>query len=126
MDSPSTVAVRAVPLDRIDVASWTNAIVGAALDEIRSCFAGHHAQGPEVYWSPADEIIVPPQLRFLQRYWRERSAGRPAPHVRDIDAMDMKPALGFIVLMDVIDGGEDFRCRLFGSAVAAVSGFDMT
>ena len=125
MDSPG-LALGPTPPEQIDVASWTNAIVSGAVGEIRLCFAGHRAHGPEIFWSPADGTLVPPQLRFLQRYWRDRAAGRPAPHFRDIDAMNMKPALGFIVLMDVVDGGEDFRCRLFGSTVAAVSGFDLT
>lgn len=30
------------------------------------------------------------------------------------------------MLIDVVDGGHDFRYRLFGSAVSSVSGFDMT
>jgi hypothetical protein len=38
----------------------------------------------------------------------------------------MRRALGYVMLVDVVENGQDFRYRLFGSAVAAVSGFDMT
>jgi hypothetical protein len=43
-----------------------------------------------------------------------------------IDPHEMRPALGFISLLDVVDGGADFRYRLFGTIPTAVSGFDMT
>jgi hypothetical protein len=125
MDS-QVLTAGAEEIDCTDLESWTSAIAYGAVDDIRSCFARHRADGPEILWSPPEDAMVPAQLRFLQRYWRERAASRPAPHMREIDAMDMKPALGFIVLLDVIEGGNDFRCRLFGSSVAAVSGFDMT
>jgi|SRR5579863_7713155 len=116
----------AAPPGYIDIDLWTRAIVDGEVTGIRSCFASHRAHGPEILWSPSDNEIVPAQLRFLQRYWKGRAADRRAPHFREIDAMEMKPALGFIVLMDVLDQGNDFHCRLFGSSVAAVSGFDMT
>ncbi len=38
----------------------------------------------------------------------------------------MKPALGYVMLVDLVRGGEDFRYRLYGSRVAAISGFDVT
>jgi hypothetical protein len=48
------------------------------------------------------------------------------PLTREIDALDMRPALGYVSLLDVIEKGRDFRYRVFGSAIAAVAGFDMT
>jgi hypothetical protein len=38
----------------------------------------------------------------------------------------MRRALGYVMLVDAVESGRDFRYRLYGSAVAAVSGFDMT
>ena len=40
--------------------------------------------------------------------------------------LDLRPALGYVLLLDVVEGGRDFRYRLFGSTVVNVSGFDMT
>jgi hypothetical protein len=114
-------------LDRDRVADqWSQAITSGSIDEIRARFKAHGAQGPEILWSPAEDAIVPSQLRFLHGHWHERAAGRRAPTVREIDPIEMRPALGFIVLMDVIEDGRDFHCRLFGSTVATFSGFDIT
>src|SRR5690242_5495456 len=38
----------------------------------------------------------------------------------------MRPALGYIMLLDLVDGGRDFRYRLYGSIITAVSGVEMT
>jgi len=105
---------------------WTRLILAGDLAEIRRKFAERGACGPEVTWSPTSADLPSLQLRFLLDYWRERAGGRPAPRVRDIDPVEMRPVLGFIVLTEVIEGGTDFRFRLYGSTVASVSGFDLT
>lgn len=48
------------------------------------------------------------------------------PLASEIDALEMRPALGYGMLVEPVDGGADFRDRLYGSNLAAVSGFDMT
>ena len=108
------------------VERWTQHILAGEPAEIRGAFAERGAAGPELAWSPDAARLPSPQLRFLLNYWRERAGKRRAPGVRDIDPVEMRPALGFIVLADVIEGGEDFRFRLYGSTVASVSGFDLT
>src|SRR3546814_3279971 len=40
--------------------------------------------------------------------------------------MQMRPALGHIMLLDVLDGGADYRYRVYGSEIAQRAGFDMT
>src|SRR3546814_16038514 len=67
-----------------------------------------------------------PQLSFLLRYWLglQDSDGRVAPD--RIDPMQMRPALGHIMLLDVLDGGADYRYRVYGSEIAQRAGFDMT
>jgi hypothetical protein len=52
--------------------------------------------------------------------------GRAFPYASDIDPLDMGPALGYVALVDPVDDGRDFRYRLFGATLAAISGFDMT
>src|SRR6185312_7708747 len=66
------------------------------------------------------------QLRFLVRYWSDLAGARAMPRAQEIDALEMRPALGYINLLDVIENGEDFRYRVFGSIIAAVAGYDMT
>lgn len=122
-------AVTPTSLPRLDarvIDAWTQALLADDLREIKDVFALHKAIGPEVVWSPAVDDLKVPQLQFLQRYWTEHAGVRRAPAIADIDPVKLRPALGFIVLMDVINGGSDFRVRLYGSIVAAVSGFDLT
>jgi len=38
----------------------------------------------------------------------------------------LRPALGYLMTLDVLPGAADFRYRLFGSVVADRSGFDLT
>src|SRR5579871_486208 len=124
MRSPATQLSTGV--DPARVAAWARAVERGAIGEIRQVFADHRAQGPEIVWSPRTEQLVPPALRFLHQFWSAQARPGSLPHIRSVDPLEMRPALGFIILMDVLPGGADFRCRLFGSAVAAVSGFDMT
>jgi PAS domain len=113
-------------LDGARIDAWTRALVAEDLHEIRAAFANHNAYGPDVLWSPVPEDLPVPQLAFLQNYWNERRGNRRAPEITDIDPHKLKPALGYIVLLDVLNNGRDFRIRLYGSIVSAVSGFDLT
>ncbi len=60
-------------------------------------------------------------------YWRAR---RPAdgrmPARADLDPVAMKRWLGNLSILDVVDGGDDFVFRLYGSVLAQIVGFDMT
>jgi hypothetical protein len=119
----------ASPPERLDTGlteTWTRALVADDLSEIRAVFAAQSAIGPVVLWSPAPEDLPVPQLRFLQEYWTEHRGSRGAPEIGHIDPFKLRPALGFIVLLDVVGAGRDFRVRLYGSVIAAVSGFDLT
>lgn len=42
------------------------------------------------------------------------------------DMFDLRPWFGNIMILDPVDGGADFRYRMYGSDIAAFSGFDMT
>ncbi len=108
------------------VATWTDEIVAGEPHELSATFRARGARGPDIVWSPPVERMAAQQLRFLVHYWTELAAQRPMPYAREIDPVEMRPALGYILLVDVLDGGQDFRYRLFGSTIAGVSGFDMT
>jgi hypothetical protein len=107
------------------VEGWTAEIVSGSLRALRQTF-GQDRSGPSILWRPPLARLAAPQLHFLMGYWSGLAGARPMPHAREIDALEMRPALGYVSLLEVIGDGRDFRYRVFGSAIAAIVGFDMT
>lgn len=73
-----------------------------------------------------DYCHLSPHLGGFARYWEERRGARDIPDRADIDVLDLKPWLGWLNMLDVIDGGEDFRYRVFGTNHVARLGVDVT
>jgi len=118
--------LRSEDLGDATVERWTAEIARGDLSLARTHFASLGASGPEVVWQPRLENVPQPQLKFLLNYWRDLAGTRAMPLADEVDAVAMRPALGFIILLDVLEGGRDFRYRLYGSVLADASGFDMT
>lgn len=59
-----------------------------------------------------------PILSFLRNYWDAKRAGRVMPSRADIKPAEMKEYLGWIILIDVLPGCEDFRFRMIGTRVS--------
>lgn len=116
----------AAPLDWQRVERWAAAIAAEDPAELRAVFAAAGARGPELRWNPPIDDLGIPQHRFLLRYWSDLRGERHLPHRGAIDPIEMRPALGFISLLEPVEDGRDFRYRVFGSVIAAVSGFDLT
>jgi PAS domain len=116
----------ATPCPRSRADDWTALILAGDVSPIEECFSAEGATGPKVVWSPAaDDLTVAP-LRFLHSFWAEHSGAGRIPHARSIDALKLRPALGYIAVLEPSADASDFRYRVFGSIIAAVSGFDMT
>lgn len=94
--------------------------------ELARHFAAIGAPVPVVRWTPEAESLAAPQLRVLLDYWEGLPRGPAAPLAARVDALHMRGALGFVMLMQAVDGGRDFRYRVYGSGIAAHSGFDAT
>ena len=116
----------APPLDWARVAQWTRHLIDGDLAPIDAVFASHGATPPEIAWQPVAAQLSPAPLRFLAAHWAQLPRRADLPHVRQIDALQLGPALGCIMLLDAIDGGRDFRYRLYGTIVTRISRFDMT
>jgi hypothetical protein len=113
-------------LDRGRVAAWAAALAAGEAHGLHESFLAMGGAAPDIVWTPSVDRLSAAQLRFLLRYWSELAGARTMPCTKEIDALEMRPALGYINLLDVIEGGEDFRYRVFGSIIAAVAGYDMT
>lgn len=81
---------------------------------------------PLLVWRPEGRQLEQEQLQFLQRYWDGLIGEAPAVAASRIDPLEMWPALGFVMLVDVVDDGADFRFRVYGSAIAQSTDFDVT
>jgi hypothetical protein len=89
-------------------------------------FVEQGAEAPEAIWNPTPDQVPTTPLKFLAARWSARDPAVPLPGVASIDALDLQPALGHIILLDPVDGGRDFRFRVYGTAIVAVSGFDLS
>lgn len=113
-------------IDWTKVARWTEQLVAGQVSEVCAELANRMRVAPTFIWNPQPDDLQSTKLRFLLEYWTSLRDGDRLPLTRAIDPIRMRPALGYVMLIDVIDGGRDFRYRLYGTMLAAVSGFDMT
>ena len=65
------------------------------------------------------------RLGLLHSLWDERRGGRKMPARADFDAIEFRPWMGHLILIEVGPGPE-FRYRVYGSALAEVFGRDLT
>src|SRR5437899_636035 len=84
--------------------------------------AGGQEAGGET--APAD--IREPRLRELWQYWARKRDGTLLPGRAAISPHEMRPWLGYLLLMDVVEGGRDFRYRLHGTQLVQLFGVDLT
>ena len=70
--------------------------------------------------------ITNPKLAQLFDYWSSKRAARFAPARSDIDPIDIPRLLPWVWLVDVIDGGNDFRGRLGGEKLVHFLGRQVT
>ncbi|WP_416899824.1 MAG: PAS domain-containing protein [Minwuia sp.] len=82
--------------------------------------------GARITPSPRREDLHYHALQSLHDYWTGLPKVEGVADVMKVDPSSITPALGYVALLDVIDGGRDFYYSLYGSKTANVSGFDMT
>jgi PAS domain-containing protein len=74
------------------------------------------------------ETVVPEsKLAFLLKYWAAiREAEGRLPIRKDIDVLELRQAIGNIMMLDVLDEGFDARYRVYGTGVVEYAGHDWT
>jgi hypothetical protein len=116
----------APPLDWSRAAEWSTTLTHGDLGPVRRVFRKRGAGGPDVVWNPSVAQISAPPLRALLEYWMTLRTDDALPAAGRIDPFGMRRALGYVMLVDAVERGHDFRYRLYGSSLASISGFDMT
>lgn len=118
------MSVSQTPIDWNRVYRWTAQIISGDVALVQSEFP--EVGRPTVAWSPAPEALVSDKLRFFATYWNDLRRDAALPAARDVDPLQMRPILGYVMLLDPVEGGRDFRYTLFGSVIAQVSEMDLT
>ncbi|MEO3432951.1 PAS domain-containing protein [Inquilinus sp. CAU 1745] len=70
--------------------------------------------------------VASPRVKWLLAHWREKSLDRPYPDRRDLDPIEMKPVLPYLILSEIRQDPLDVRFRLVGTACVAGAGYDYT
>lgn len=70
--------------------------------------------------------VTAPTLREIYDYWDSFARIDNVPHIAKLDPIRFRSALGNVMLIEPLEGGEDFRYRLYGSNIATRLGRDMT
>ena len=71
--------------------------------------------------------IAHPNLRRLYDYWDGKRAGRRMPARADLDPLDIRFAIGDVILVDVVEGTPlRFFIRLHGTHLSERTNFDLT
>ncbi len=75
---------------------------------------------------PAESDLPVEPLRCTRRYWDGLPKTAGVADVMKTDPDALRDALGYLMLIDLDPGDDAYRYALYGSKIAAVSGFDMT
>ncbi len=67
-----------------------------------------------------------PILSAFLDYWSRKRGDRPVPSRSDIDPAEIPNLLPHIMITEMTDGGQRFRCRLVGTGLVARYGRDLT
>ena len=71
--------------------------------------------------------IKHPKLRQLYEYWDSKRGERAMPSRADLDPVDIRFAIGDVILVDVLDETPPrFRIRLHGTNLSERTNFDLT
>lgn len=71
-----------------------------------------------------DDWLTQRPLRRLLAHWQDRRGHSPWPSRTDIDPVDLKDLLGWLMLIE--REGDDFRYRLVGSKIVEITQLDAT
>lgn len=110
----------------IDTDKLADELMSGAFSGTSRAWLASHVPGARIQPLPGPEHLKYRAIAAVLDYWNA------LPHVDGVadtlvvDPLALKPALGSIILLDVIDQGRDFHYSLYGSRIAQVSGFDMT
>lgn len=96
-------------------------------DDEEVCGAlNYQVQELSIRGDPTEADLPSEPLRCTHRYWHALPKVDGVAQAMKVDPDGLRPALGYLMLVDVGAGENEYSYALYGSRIAAVSGFDMT
>ncbi|MBI3505259.1 MAG: PAS domain-containing protein [Proteobacteria bacterium] len=117
---------RVPPGDEPAIDAAARAVLAGAAVPFGSVFRDVGVPEPVVALDPARETLPGATLRFLHAYWSDLPRTGEMPAARAVDPVEMRPALGQIMLLDVEPSGCEFVYRVYGTKVADAASQDWT
>ena len=118
---------RTAPVTDAEIDRMTQELVaGDPPHTAEALFVAHGRSGVRTLWSPLPEQLPLDGHRFLLAHWTAARGTAAMPPAAAIDPFVLKPVLGNLQIIEPIDGGADFRIRLYGSVLAEAVRFDWT
>lgn len=93
---------------------------------IQQFFQSNGLAPPVVTWEPTGGDVASKSFKFLIDHWRSALDSRTWPSEDRIDPVDLRPALGNLLVCEPLEDLSDFRIRLYGSRLALEMGRDLT
>ncbi|MGJ3261406.1 MAG: PAS domain-containing protein [Rhodospirillales bacterium] len=82
------------------------------------------SERPVAYVNGSADDCLSPITRHVTDYWRERMPESGLPRWRDFDLMELYDIAPSIAVKDVIDHGNDFINRFWGTSLTVALGFE--
>ncbi len=108
------------------VSRLADSLIDGTFDPVDRFFEANGVVPPVVVWEPTDADTGTSSLGFLTEFWRRGRIGHGWPPESAIDPVDLRPALGSLLVCEPLEDLSDFRIRLYGSRLALDMGRDLT
>lgn len=108
------------------VSDLAESLVNGDPGPVGELFSANGVAAPLISWTPCAADISSKPLDFLIEFWQSKRGNQKWPSAEMIDPVDLRPALGGLLVCEPTDNASDFRIRLYGSKLALEMGRDLT
>lgn len=120
MDAANNREMRPVPTERV-----ATEIRDGGSPTLNAMFRSWGAPEPSIVFDPAEADMRESRLVTLLRYWRGMPKVKGLPRFQDLDPIDITSTLGIVMLLEVLDTGDDYRYLIYGEEIAERFGRNM-
>ncbi|MBO6835772.1 MAG: PAS domain-containing protein [Alphaproteobacteria bacterium] len=120
MKATNNREIRSVPTDKV-----ADEIRAGGSPTLNALFETWGAPEPLIVFDPAEADMRESRLVTLLRYWRGMPKAMGLPRFQDLDPIDITSALGIVMLLEVLESGDDYRYLIYGEEIAERFGRNM-